>query len=208
MIVLLVLVLGAAAFTWYVTSGGEKMSLSGKKILMIIAPRNFRDEELLIPKQYFESLGATVIVASKEHNVCKGMLGTQVQPDLALREVNVDEFDAVVFVGGSGVTGYYGDPEAHRIAREAYEKGKIVGAICLAPGVLASAGILEGKKATVWLAPGYTLGVDMLVRGGAIFTDAPVVVDGRIVTANGPEAAKAFAETIAQLLTANDEPST
>lgn len=198
-----ILVVLALTFT-----GGESVSLSGKKILMIIAPRDFRDEELLIPKEYFENLGATVLVASKELDVCKGMLGAQIKPDLALRDVNIDDFDAVVFVGGAGVPVYYNDPEALRIAREAYEKGKVVGAICLAPGILASAGILNGKKATVWWTPQHTLGRDLLVRNGATLVDEPVVVDGRVVTANGPNAARAFAEAIAQLLTANDEPST
>lgn len=177
------------------------MQLHGRRILMVIAPRDFRDEELLIPKEYFEGLGAEVVVASKERNVCRGMLGARIEPDIALRDVNVEDFDAVVFVGGAGVPAYFDDPEALRIAREAHEKGKVVGAICLAPGVLASAGILKGRRATVWWTPHHTLGRDLLLRGGATLVDEPVVVDGRIVTANGPDAARAFAEAIARLLT-------
>ena len=175
-------------------------NLEGKRILMIVAPANFRDEELLVPKEYFERLGAEVLIASKEKNTCVGMLGTKVVPDLALSEVNVDAFDAIVFVGGPGSLTYYNDPEALRIAREAAEKGKVLAAICLAPGILARAGVLKGKRATVWHSENMNVGLRALEKGGATYVDEPVVVDGSIVTANGPSAAQAFAEAVANLL--------
>jgi len=202
-VALIVICVGLGAYVMYTMRGGDRVDLSGKRILMIIAPKNFRDEELFIPMEYFQAHGAKVVIASKKAGECVGMLGSRVNAKLSLADVNVSTFDAVVFVGGSGSTVYYSDPEALRIAREAYEQGKVVGAICLAPGILARAGILKGKRATVWWRPGATIGKDALEAGGAILESGPVVVDDHIVTANGPDAALEFAKAIAKLLTGN-----
>jgi len=73
-----------------------------------------------------------------------------VKPDILIKDVNVKTFDAVVFVGGPGAEEYFHNPVALKIAQEAYKEGKVVGAICIAPRILAEAGILKGKKATVF----------------------------------------------------------
>ncbi|HQA04190.1 MAG TPA: DJ-1/PfpI family protein, partial [Thermodesulfovibrio thiophilus] len=77
-----------------------------KKVLMIIASQNFRDEEFLTPKQIFEKAGFNVIVASSSLNTAKGTLGATVKPDILIKDVNVKTFDAVVFVGGPGAEEY------------------------------------------------------------------------------------------------------
>ena len=168
---------------------------STAKVLMIIAPEGFRDEELKVPKELFESKGLVVEVASSKKEEARGMLGLRVKPDLSLREVDVARYEAVIFVGGIGAQVYFSHPEALRIAKEAYTQGKVVGAICIAPVILAKAGVLEGKRATVWPSEGRTL-----TALGASYTAKAVEVDGRVVTANGPQAARAFAERILELL--------
>jgi len=164
-------------------------------ILMVIAQEGFRDEELTIPKAMFEEKGYKVEIASKAMGEAKGMLGLRVKPDLALKEVDLKKYKALIFVGGVGAKDYFGDQIALRLAREAVDQGKVVGAICLASGILARAEILKGKKSTVWPSEAETL-----KQKGAIYTGKPVEVDGKIVTANGPEAAKAFAERVLELL--------
>ena len=173
----------------------EKFNLSNRKILMIIAPKDFRDEELLVPKDFFEKSGAKVVVASKDVSEATGMLGTKVKIDINLSDINVDEYDAIIFVGGVGAKVYFEDLKAHEIARESYEKGKVLAAICIAPSILANAGLLKNKKATAFPSE-----EDNLVSKGAIYTGNDVEVDGKIVTAKGPFAAKIFAEEIAKLL--------
>ena len=120
------------------------------KILMVTAPKNFRDEELFIPKEKFENAGHEVVIASNKVGVCKGTLGGEISSDMLLKDVNVDDFQAVVFVGGTGSDVFFNDENALKIAREADKKGKVLSAICIAPMVLANTGILTGKKATVW----------------------------------------------------------
>ena len=126
-------------------------TLEGKKILMVIAQENFQDKELIKPKAVFEGAGASVFVAAPRKETAKGMLGGEVQPDFAISDVNASEFDAVVVVGGSGSPKYlWDDTQLRNLVRDAYEDGKVVAAICLSPVVLARAGILKGKEATVF----------------------------------------------------------
>jgi protease I len=169
--------------------------LQGKKIVMIIAAKNFRDEELLTPLSVFRSEGAQVRIASSVLDLAYGMLGSKVVPDTLYDNLKVNNYDAVIFVGGSGATQYWNDPYAHQIAREALAAGKVLGAICIAPVTLANAGVLKGRKATVWSSD-----AEKLRQRGAEYTGKDVTVDGLIVTGNGPEAAKRFSEAIVTLL--------
>lgn len=167
-----------------------------KKVLLIIAPENFRDEELLHTKEELERAGMATKVASSKKGEVRGMLGAKVIPDITLEQVKVDEYDGIVFVGGSGSAVYFEDKKAISIAREAFKKGKTVGAICIAPVILANAGVLKDKRATVF--PGDY--VQKIVDGGAIYQEKPVVVDGKVITANGPGAAREFGRTLAKAL--------
>ena len=161
------------------------------KIAMIIAPDKFRDEELRVPLTAFKNAGFKVTVFSSKTSEITGMLGYKFTPDKKLSALNVNEFDAVVFVGGSGASVYWNDKRCHQICKSAVKQNKILAAICISPVTLANAGVLNGKKATVW--PGVS---KKLTARGAIFTGKPVTIDGNIITANGPKAASKFATAI------------
>ncbi|MCM8779610.1 MAG: DJ-1/PfpI family protein [Candidatus Omnitrophica bacterium] len=166
-----------------------------KKAVMVVAQNGFRDEELLEPKKVLEDGGIKVIIASRSTKPAKGMLGAVVKPDISLEQISVNEFDAVIFVGGSGSSEYWDNSQAHKIAQEAMAQGKVLAAICIAPVTLAKAGLLRGKKATVWASE-----AGQLKAYGAFYTANAVEQDGKIVTANGPSAAREFGETIAKML--------
>jgi protease I len=166
------------------------------KALLIIAPKDFRDEELFHTKEVLEKAGIKTEIASLRKGEATGMLGGRVSVDLTIDRVKVEDYDAVIFVGGSGSSVYFKNERALTIAREAFSLGKVVAAICIAPVILANAGVLKGKKATVW--NGEFL--KMLEAGGAKHTGRNVEIDGKIVTANGPHAAKDFGKKIAELL--------
>lgn len=168
---------------------------SGKKVLMIIAPENFRDEEYFTPKGILEKAGIQVTTASMKKTAAKGMLGGTASPDINLDEVTIDYYDAVIFVGGSGASVYFDNSTAHAIARKAKEKGIIIAAICIAPSTLANTGILQDKKATAFASQ-----KDHLIEKGALFQDQDVVVDGNIITANGPGASEEFGNKLAEML--------
>ena len=169
-----------------------------KKALMIIAPRDFRDEEYQEPKAILEREGVKVVVASTVAGTARGMFGTQVTPDTTIDEVNPTEFDAVVVVGGSGSqTHLWNNSKVHKIVQALHTKGGLVAAICISPVVLAKAGLLTGRKATVFRT---ATTLNELKKGGAVISDAPVVVDGKIITGRGPEAAREFGLKIAESL--------
>ena len=171
--------------------------LDGKSVLMIIAHQRFRDEELLHTRDVLLKRGARVKVASTNLVPAKGMLGATVKPDMLVARVDPAAYDAVIFVGGAGAEAYFEDRTALALARAAHRNGKVVAAICIAPSILANAGILEGKLATVWDGPRY---VAILKKKGARYTAEPVTVDGKIITANGPGAARKFGEAVAAAL--------
>lgn len=172
-----------------------EMDLNGKSVVMIIAPRNFRDEELLDTKEVLENYNVDVTVASKNVEKATGSLGAEVDIDKDIADVKVNEYDAVVFVGGPGTNVYFNDETALDIARDFYELGKITAAICIAPVILANAGILDGKKATV-----FSTGKDDIMANGADYTGEQVTQDGKVITGNGPAAARNFGELIAKEL--------
>lgn len=169
-------------------------NLTGKKVLFIIAPDNFRDEELTEPKAVLEKAGTEITIASSTGQPAKGMLGTIVTPDKNFYDVNAEDYDAIVFIGGSGASVYFNNSQALRLAKEFYSSGKIVCAICIAPSILANAGILADKKATAW--PSERNNINAV----GIYTGSAVEQDGNIITAKGPEAAKQFGQAIAKAL--------
>lgn len=169
--------------------------LSGKKVAMIIASKNFRDEEFNEPYNLLGQKGAEVTVASSSLGTRKGMLGGTAKATVLVRDVKAADYDAVIFVGGSGSSEYFSDPVAHQIAKDAAAGGKVLCAICIAPSTLANAGLLKGKRATC-----YPSEKGNLTAKGAQVTATPVVRDGRIITAEGPGAAVEFAKAIAEAL--------
>jgi len=164
-------------------------------VLLIVAQNGFRDKEYFKPKTILEDAGYQVKTGSVKVGTARGKLGGIAKVDAALSEVKIDDYAAVVFIGGPGSADYFTDKTAVKLATDAYQKGKMVGAICIAPGILARAGILKGKKATVF--PSET---ETLKREGANYSALPVVVDGKVVTADGPEAAEAFGKALVKTL--------
>lgn len=178
-------------------------NMAGKKIVMVVAPENFRDEEFTIPRDYFQSKGIVVTVASTRKGMCRGMMGTQANATLSLAEVRAANFDAVVFVGGSGTPTVRKENESLRIAREFTSSGKVTAAICWAGTILAKAGVLEGKNATVWYGDDPEMGMstgDYLEQMGAHYTGEGVTMDGKFITADGPRNANKFAVEIVKAL--------
>lgn len=164
--------------------------LNNKTVLMVIAPIDFRDEEYFEPKAVLEAAGARVETTSTMA-VTTSKAGKTVKADLQLGEIFGVDHDALVFVGGSGAEIYLAMVKVHKLAKDYLEAGKVVGAICIAPAILANAELLKDKQATAFADQ-----QPALKKGGAQFVDKPVVQDGNIITANGPEAATAFGEAL------------
>lgn len=175
-------------------------SLKGKKIAMVISFLHFRDAEYFVPKEILEKAGAEITTFSNKKGIALGADGGEVKVDALVSELNPIDFDVVIFVGGPGCLKYLDNEESYRVAKETVFQEKILAAICIAPVILAKANVLDGKKATVWNSVFDKTPIKILQDYGAIRREESVVVDGRIVTANGPAAAKEFAQAIIELV--------
>jgi protease I len=196
-------------------------TLKGKKIAMIIAFRDFRDAEYFIPKEIFEKAGAKITTVSTKMGTAIGADGGDTEIDLLLENLNpaefadlqsksshdsiqsISSFDAIVFIGGPGCLQYLDNENSYKVARETVAQNKVLGSICVSPVILAKAGVLKGKRATVWSSSMDRGPVKILKENGAIYEDKDVVQDGKIITGNGPEAAQEFAEKLVEVLTSN-----
>lgn len=138
------------------------------------------------------SLDGGTIVASR---------GTKLLADTAIKDVLHQTFDIVILPGGlPGADNLNQDPHIHQILQRHIENGNYVGAICAAPKVLASAGILTNKTATAY--PGV---LEDLKMDTIKISNAAVCQDGRILTSRGPGTALDFALTIVSCLLGDEQ---
>jgi 4-methyl-5(b-hydroxyethyl)-thiazole monophosphate biosynthesis len=138
--------------------------------------------------------GLEVITAGPREGTIDGAHGVKVIADTLIDKVSPDNFDVIVLPGGyPGFVNLGKDERVLWLVREMHGKNKYVAAICGAPSVLTKAGLLEGKKATIH--PGVK---DMLT--GAKHVDERVVVDGRIITSQGPGTAMEFSMKLVEVL--------
>jgi protease I len=163
----------------------------GRRALLVVPSRGFQDQELFETRRTLELAGVQVAVASTRVGLLVGMTGQTAQADLLLNQVSVDNFDAVVFIGGTGAVEYVRNPIVQNLARQVSVRHKVLAAIGTAPSILAGAGVLRGVRVTAYLSE-----QERIVRAGALYTGNPAEKDGLIITATGPLAVPLFAKAI------------
>ena len=166
-----------------------------KKVAMFIAFQGFRDEEYTEPKRILEAAGVKVTTVSTAKGLARGKFRVTAQVDKTIDEIDPADYDALTLVGGPGALEHLDNGKVHKLFQQAVAQGKVVGAICISPVVLAHAGLLKGKKATV-----FPDGAEELEKAGAAYTGADMTVDGLLVTADGPVPAKKYGAALAELL--------
>lgn len=158
-----------------------------KKAVIITGP-GFEDPEVICPFYRLQEEGYIVDVVTSNNLEVKGKHGIPIKPNVQVSDLKVDDYDVVVVPGG------YEAPDRVRkvkelvdFVRNMYKSGKLVTSNCHGPWVLISAGIVKGKKATCY--PGMK---DDLVNAGARYIEAPVVVDGNLITSESPRSIAAW----------------
>lgn len=167
---------------------------------MVIAFKDFRDEEYFVPKEILQEAGVEIKTASNREGIAVGADGGEIKIDFLITNADLNNFDAVVFVGGPGCLKNLDNENSYHLVKETLAKDKVLAALCVSPVILAKAGVLKGKEATVWSIPLNTKSVEILEENGAIYKSENVVVDGRIITGDGPASARKFAETLIETL--------
>ncbi|MBI5079335.1 DJ-1/PfpI family protein [Candidatus Wolfebacteria bacterium] len=171
-------------------------------VLFVIAKKDFRDIEYFAPKAILEEAGHNVKIVSNGNagEIAVGADGGKAEIDMNIKDAKAGDFDAVVFVGGPGALENLDNEQSYSLAKEAIAEKKLLAAICIAPVILAKAGVLKNRKATVWVSPSDKSGIEILKNQGAVYVDKYLVQDNDIITADGPKSAEEFGEKLLTFL--------
>jgi protease I len=189
------------------TSGLEELSrgAEGDELRVAIFTEDlFEDVEFWYPYYRLREAGhEPVVVGSGKKDGFKGKHGTENRADASIRDVKAADIDAVIVPGGYAPDRMRQEPLFAELVRLVHAQGKLVASLCHGPWVLASAGILRGRKITCWP----TLRDDMM-NAGARYLDQEVVVDGNIVTSRKPDDLPAFMAEVLRHLPASERVAT
>ena len=171
------------------------MRLTGKKAALLVEDM-YNEFEVWIPYYRLKEEGVEVtVVGSGTAAVYHGKYGIPIHADKKASEVHADKFDAVVIPGGYAPDKMRIHPAMVALVRDAYLNGKVVASICHGGWMLASAGILKGKKVTSYVAI-----KDDMINAGAQWEDAELVRDGNLITSRKPEDLPAFCRNLIEAM--------
>ena len=166
-------------------------------------PQGFQDHEFNVPYKALCDKGYTVDVAGLKPGEASGKLGSKFTPNKQLQNLSnadLDSYDALVIPGGPGSTTYlWGNKDIQKVAQYFHNKKKIVATICYACAVPAQAGLLKGKKATIFPTDEAK---KVFTDNDVIFVDhgCEILHEDKIITAQGPQFVRQFAHAIISLL--------
>ncbi|MCB0449827.1 MAG: type 1 glutamine amidotransferase [Confluentibacter sp.] len=171
------------------------MTLENKKVA-ILATDGFEKSELFEPLKALKNAGATVHIISNKLGEIKSWdktnWGKAINVDKKISDANESDYNALVLPGGVMNPDLLRiQPEALHFVKRFFESGKPVAAICHAPWLLVSAGVIKNRKVT-----SYKSIKDDVVNAGAHWVDEEVVVDNGLVTSRNPGDLPAFCNKI------------
>jgi protease I len=166
------------------------------KRILILATDGFEQSELTGPRDRLNDAGFETLVTSPKDGEIKGWQhtdwGDPVEVDLALDEVSVGDYDALLLPGGQmNPDNLRMDEQAVGLVRAFAENGKTIAGICHAPWLLAEAELIEGKTVTGWP----SIRTD-LKNAGANVVDEEVAIDGNLITSRNPDDIPAFSDAL------------
>lgn len=166
------------------------------KVLVPLA-EGFEELEAVTVIDVLRRAGIEVITAGLHPGPVPSTRKVAVIPDTTIDTTRADDFDMIILPGGQpGSDNLNADIRIDKLLKDFDSANKLIGAICAAPTVLASAGLLNGRQATSY--PSYRERL-----GGAYYLDRAVVEDGKIITSKGPGTAMSFALAIVSRLAGN-----
>jgi len=144
----------------------------------------FEDVEYTSPVEAFKKAGYKIInIGLKEGKTVKGKKkGTLVKIDNAVKNVSVNDFDALLIPGGCSPDHLRSYKEPVDFVKDYFNTGKPLFAICHAPQILITAQLIEGRRITGWRSI-----IQDIKNAGAEFVNQPVVEDDNIISSRGPQ---------------------
>ena len=172
-----------------------------KKVLVLLAT-GFEEIETITVVDILRRAGARVVLAATEEGPIEGSRGVSVLPDTLINQVDDKDFDLLVLPGGQpGTTNLQKSAKVKSIIQSMYQSRKQIAAICAAPIILHSAGILKNTVVT-----SHPSVKDQLM--GVDYSEERVVVDGNIVTSRSPGTALEFSLKLVEILFGRDRMDT
>lgn len=167
-------------------------------VALIIAYKGFQPVEYQNTKKALEDAGITVHTISTQLGEAEGTDGSKVAIDGRIGHIIPEEYQGIALIGGSGALDYLDNEAVYDVIQKAIATHMVLGAICIAPRILAKAGVLKGKKATGWDEDNELTA--LFKKHTVLYTKEGVVTDGTIVTATGPATATEFGKALAKNL--------
>ena len=158
----------------------------------------YEDLELWYPKLRLEESGYSLKCVAPEIKTYAGKHGYPAASDLLIKDARSQDFCGLLIPGGFMPDKLRRDAKVLSLTREFFEQGKLVAFICHGGWIPISAKILQGKRVTG------SLGIkDDLENAGGLWVNAPVVVDGNLISSRTPRDLAPFAAAMAKFLDAN-----
>jgi len=163
-------------------------------ILMLIE-NGYEDSEAIYPFYRMQEAGHRVVVAGPRAGTYMSKHGYPFEAKLSAEDARASDYKGLIIPGGQAPDRMRVHSSMVRLVKDAFDKGLVVGAICHGAQLLIEADVLRGKRATCYV----SVRTD-LKNAGADYTDAPVVVDGRLVTSRHPGDLPDFCRTLVEML--------
>jgi len=159
---------------------------------VILLADGFEEAEAINTVDILRRAGINTVMMGLSGNLVTSRGGVKINADARLIDTDASGFDCIVLPGGNQAVDTLGrHSTALRLIEDFAKKGKLVAAICAAPKLLAQQGLLKDRRATAY--PGLEKMLDR-PRGDR------VVVDGNIITSQGPGTSIDFALAIVEQL--------
>lgn len=170
-------------------------------MVVIVLAHGFEEIEALTPADVLRRAGLRVTLCGVGGREITGSHGIKVLTDAAVEDVDPREMDALLLPGGGkGTENLEASPIVQRLIDEAAGAGKLIGAICAAPSILAHKGLLRGRRATAF--PQFQKD---LTEGGAALSEEFVCRDGNFITARGMGVSLSFGLKLAEALVSREK---
>jgi 4-methyl-5(b-hydroxyethyl)-thiazole monophosphate biosynthesis len=168
------------------------------KVVILLAD-GFEELEAVAIIDVLRRAEIEIVSAGLHEGTVSSARNVNIIPDTSIDAISADDFEMLVLPGGiPGSDNLNADERVRKLIQDFNTKGKITGAICAAPYVLANAGILDGKRAT-----SYPTFKDRL--GSAVYEEKTVVEDGNVLTSRGPGTALCFGLAIVERLAGKEK---